>query len=337
MSKKANFFAIGVFVSVAALMALAAIIIFGSGAFNKETYPMMATFQGSTNGLRVGAKVKAYGVEVGSVEQVLLHRIDETGEVCIPVIFNLDMDLLKSLLGVDFGEDEYEERMRQFVSGGAVAELQMASMVTGLLYVQLHFDKDRDEGFQINDERFAEYISVPTVSGELAVAMESLIALANNVGSADVSTLIDEVTLVIKDARAAIQAAQIDRLSASANAFLSEGRNALAKPAVQQGLDDFGKTMANLEQFSGKLNTESDAAFESLGNIAEKLDGLIGELETVASNANEWLDPEGVVYYETTETLENVSDSARALKELLEYLERNPNALLTGKGKESSK
>ena len=61
MKKKANFFAIGIFVIAAAVIAGASVILFGSGSLTKETTTLLAIFQGSANGLREGAKVKAYG------------------------------------------------------------------------------------------------------------------------------------------------------------------------------------------------------------------------------------------------------------------------------------
>lgn len=336
MSKRANFFAIGVFVSVAAFLALAALIIFGSGTLNKDTFTLMATFRGSANGLREGAKVKAYGVEVGAVENVLLHRDDDTGEILIPVIFELDMGLVQDLLGVEIDRDEYQEQFQGLLEEGIKAELRMSSMVTGLLYVQLEFDKGVD-GFVLKEERFESYISIPTVSTDMEIAMESLLSLANNIGTADVSGLFEGLTDAVEKAREAIEAIEFDRLSNNANEFLVETRKTFNSPSLRKGIDDLGKALSSVEEITDKVNGESQQTLRSFNEVMEKLKLLIEETDRLAVNANQWLDPEGPVYYEATNTLEEVSESARSLKVFFEYLERNPNALLTGKGKELSK
>ena len=74
MNKRANFFAIGLFVIIAGILAGAAVVIFGAGLLNKHTRRIYCDLSGSANGLREGAKVKAYGVEIGSVKRVMLHE-----------------------------------------------------------------------------------------------------------------------------------------------------------------------------------------------------------------------------------------------------------------------
>ena len=67
MSKQANKKAIGAFVLAALVLAVAAIVIFGSGKFFVKQDQYVAYFQGSVKGLRVGAPVVFRGVKIGEV------------------------------------------------------------------------------------------------------------------------------------------------------------------------------------------------------------------------------------------------------------------------------
>ena len=73
MSKKANTTAIGLFVLGAVLLAVAGIVVFGSGTFFVKKYDYVAYFSGSVKGLNVGAPVLWNGVKVGEVTRISLE------------------------------------------------------------------------------------------------------------------------------------------------------------------------------------------------------------------------------------------------------------------------
>ena len=90
MSKQANKTAIGVFVVGAVVLAVAAIIAFGSGKFFVKTELYFAYFPGSVKGLRIGAPVMFRGVKIGEVTQMRIYSFREDMSVEIPVIFKVD-------------------------------------------------------------------------------------------------------------------------------------------------------------------------------------------------------------------------------------------------------
>ena len=94
MSKPANKKAIGAFVVVGLALAVGAIVVFGSGKFFTKQDSYVAFFKGSVKGLRVGAPVVFRGVTVGEVVEmmILADRRDRTFE--IPVIIEVERDLL---------------------------------------------------------------------------------------------------------------------------------------------------------------------------------------------------------------------------------------------------
>ena len=70
MSRKANPKTVGVFVVGAVALAVASVIMFGSGRLFTKTYPFMVFFDGAVDGLSAGAPVKYRGVDVGAVKEV---------------------------------------------------------------------------------------------------------------------------------------------------------------------------------------------------------------------------------------------------------------------------
>ena len=76
MGKKANPAVIGAFVVGAVVLAVAGLLVFGSGKMFKHTVKFVCFFPGAVDGLNVGAPVRFKGVEVGSVIDVRLRLGD---------------------------------------------------------------------------------------------------------------------------------------------------------------------------------------------------------------------------------------------------------------------
>src|SRR5574342_1297040 len=98
MNKKISPTLMGAFVVGALALLVIAIIALGSGRLFRKTYEFVLFFQGSVNGLNVGAPVKYKGVEIGSVTDILL-QLEKVEPGRIPVIIELDA---KKLAGRGF-------------------------------------------------------------------------------------------------------------------------------------------------------------------------------------------------------------------------------------------
>src|SRR5262249_49871354 len=137
MSRRASPTAVGLFVIVAVALALAGLVLVGSGSLFHRTYPFVVYFRGSVAGLGAGAPVKLRGVEIGRVRAVYVtvsHPSGTTPDVRIPVVIALDPDKLGVPGSRALGD---RARVAQLVDDGLRAQLAMSSFVTGVRYVAL--------------------------------------------------------------------------------------------------------------------------------------------------------------------------------------------------------
>ena len=120
---------IGAFVVGALALLIVAVIAFGSGQLFRKTQEFILYFDGSVNGLRIGAPVKVKGVEIGSVKDIKLET--ELGSQIhkIPVIIEID---LKKVIrrGVAPEKAMDPNTIREFVKQGLHGQLQTESLVT---------------------------------------------------------------------------------------------------------------------------------------------------------------------------------------------------------------
>src|SRR5437588_10884162 len=134
MKRRANARLVGIFVVGAAVLAVVAVGVLGSGRLFRTTQRFILVFRGNVNGLRVGAPVKIKGVTIGSVTDIQLQLnlgmrsiAYGTGGIRIPVLIEIDEN---RVTGFAITRD-----VRDAVQEGLRAQLAMESFVTGILYI----------------------------------------------------------------------------------------------------------------------------------------------------------------------------------------------------------
>ena len=160
MSKKANPAIIGGFVIGAIILSILALLAFAGGKLFRDTDTLVTYFDGSLRGLRVGANVTFRGVKVGEVVDVSVTTDASTLEFSIPVIIEIDKD---KFVVVDDAQkpDDSDGDLQDLIEKGLRAQLNVQSMVTGLLEIEMDFFPDTEAVYR--NKWLAEYRELPTV------------------------------------------------------------------------------------------------------------------------------------------------------------------------------
>ena len=90
MARKASAAAIGAFVLGGIALVIVGLAILGSGRLFQSAQRYALFFNGSVNGLSVGSPVKFNGVQIGSVDRIMLSLSPELKRPRIPVIIAID-------------------------------------------------------------------------------------------------------------------------------------------------------------------------------------------------------------------------------------------------------
>ncbi|UCD34191.1 MAG: MCE family protein, partial [Nitrospiraceae bacterium] len=171
MSKQANKTAVGAFVLGAIALAVAGVLIFGSGKFFADTDKYVLHFEGSVKGLNTGAPVMFRGVKIGSVTDILLRYDPVDLSVHIPVIIEVDRSRFSRINTVK----ERRTSINVLIERGLKAQLQLQSVVTGQLMVDLDFyPEDPVNLVGNNDIPYAEVPTIPSNLQKLTKTLEQL-------------------------------------------------------------------------------------------------------------------------------------------------------------------
>jgi paraquat-inducible protein B len=350
MSKQANKKAIGAFVLAALALGVAAIIIFGSGKFFVKTSEYVAYFQGSVKGLSVGAPVVFRGVKIGEVTKIRIYADQRDRSFEIPVFMEIDPENFKALGPVVESRKQY---IQDLIKNGLRAQLQMQSMVTGQLMINIDFYPDtpvRLIGGQ-NMKLSEGVIEMPTIQTPLQKIEKTLeeIPIGEIVNSINKSLQGIERIVTSEDLTQSL-----DYFKQSMGDFRSLAQHldekiVLLSADLSQTLKDAQNLIANLNSQVGPLATSfkktSDTAGDTIrdvGRLTENINGqvkmLAGDLAKTLQKAQETLASvngaigEGSALRIQVETaVTELSQAARSIRVLADYLQRNPDALLRGK------
>jgi paraquat-inducible protein B len=315
MSTRASPRTIGVFVLSGLGLAVASVAVFGSGNLFSQTHQFVSFFDASVGGLGPGSAVKFRGVPVGTVEGVYLRLAEvpqDPTDNSIPVIFNIDADLIAGRGAVlDLGNAAAVDSLINTL--GMSASLASESLVTGQQYVALDMYVAR-ERFYVGTEG-SGLIEIPTVRTGFEEIQSQLQDVISGVSSLDLAGLLEDVRGVIASVREQIEGGEMAEI----------GNRAM------EAFDVLDLTLADIR---GLVS----AADSTLGPMAENLDESVELLRGTADNLDETLDtvqeafePDGTLLYRVDVALRDMAEAARSFRNLADYLERNPSALIRGR------
>jgi phospholipid/cholesterol/gamma-HCH transport system substrate-binding protein len=322
---------VGVFLSVCTVV-LVVILVVLSDVRREETVPYFIEFNENVSGLFPGSDVRYRGVPVGRVTSITVTPNN---------LIRARLEIRPSIV-----------RLRQ----GTKAQLIPAG-ITGQLYINL--DGGNPEG-----EVLAGGVIIPSteslisnLSAELPTILASinsvLVRLDNAMGEGgQIATIMGDVgsLVTVLNATTAQVGAQTAGLLERTNTVLdSEVRPLIAEvgtsvkvtrqalenalPALQAALVSGTKTLQQLEkQLAGldlqSTNTRVQLALQGFTHLSEQLGHTSEELnltlQQVRGNTSN-------LEFNVRQAIRNLRETLVSAKQLFDYLEQDPSALLTGK------
>ncbi|HTY54291.1 MAG TPA: MlaD family protein [Candidatus Binataceae bacterium] len=320
MARRASPVRVGAFVVLSLCLVVATVVLFGSGRLFRRKLIFVSFFRGNLNGLKVGAPVKFAGVQIGTVKRIRLRlppsegmlRPDLAKQVLLPVLCEIDETAFSRGGGADEPLDR--QGLERMVQEGLRAELTTESLLTGLLYIEINMHPQTriDLVMVAGTGRYPE---VPTVPSKLqAVQEQALKALAK----------LDQIDL----------SAMVHSMTDTANSVT----NLADSPSVKRAIDSLSAAAGSLERVSASINklandidTKIDPVMANLKNTSTDADLTLRQARDTLAQIQQTFAPETPLNYELTKALEDVSSASAAIRQLADYLQRNPSALVRGK------
>jgi len=340
MSKQVNKIAIGGFVIGAIGLGILASLVFGSGRFFQKTSVQVMYFKGSVKGLNTGAPVKFRGVDIGMVKDVLITIDPHDEEFYVPVYVEIFPDRL-TLLGTQKDMFEHYQNMKEMnklvKTMGLRAQLQLQSMVTGQLFVNYDFYPDTEVKLVGLEKKYYEIPTIPTTLQMLSDTIEQIVEDFHEANFQDIIKNISETARGINDLVNSEDMQQSVRDLRTAAGDLKKLINdadtlvANVNDRVDPVADSITKTMADTQHLVKNIDSRVEPVAGSIDVTLDSVQTAFTEAENLLREAEDLIATDSYMSHEIVKTLESLSAASRAIQDLADYLQRQPEAFIKGK------
>jgi len=324
MSKKLNTTSIGLFIVTGIGLLLAGLVLFSTSQLFTKSQDLIVYFDKSLNGLSEGAPLKYRGVTVGSVKQVLIKFNEAPNDFALPVIIEVQEQLLRKRLGDASRKTFSRETMELNVANGLRATLQTESLVTGVLYVGLDFEpRAAPPVFHQLKKIYVEVPSEPT----------DVQQLMNNLASLDVKSIERNVNALLINLNASLASLHLGEIHDDVTKVLRSADRLVSSPDLNKDLVALHTTLDQYRMLGEKLNNRVDPLADDVAKTLAEADRALRQVSGAAQNLRILLAPDAPLPNDLDQTLRQLAEAVQTLSSLLEVMKQHPNVVITGREK----
>ena len=281
-------------------------------------------FDGSVRGLTVGSPVEFRGIRIGQVLDINLEYVSAEKAFKIPVLIEIEPERIKVLGERDLSD---EKQMNNYlVEEGLRAQLKTGSLITGQLYVELDFHPEAEPAQIIWEGRYPQMPTVPTSMDEITT---SLTQLLKKLEKLPIEQIGNDLRDTIQGAKRLVNSAELQESIVALNQTLNQVQQFTAT-LTKVITPELRSAMANLNttlKYTRKLAQNFDRT------VVPELDATLKEAQSTLNAIKGSVSKDSPLYYELMRVFKELSGAARSIRVMADYLERNPDALIYGKGK----
>ncbi|MFC1821896.1 intermembrane transport protein PqiB [Thermodesulfobacteriota bacterium] len=273
-------------------------------------------FEGSVRGLHPGAPVEFKGIKVGSVKDVRLEFDTRDSSFRIPVLIEIEPERI-----IERGEDDISspyQLLKNLVDRGLRARLQSGSLLTGQLFVDLDMHPDTPIRL-VNEE--GPYPELPTIPASLEQMTASVQKILTKLEKVEVEKISEELLETLQSANQLVQ---------GANTIITKAELQESVHDLRTALQTFTGILRKVDQHVEPIAANLEKAIGAGQQALEKTQGTLGLVD-------EMLKPDSPLHFRLIQLSEELAETARSIRSLVDLLERHPNSIIFGKNPSGEK
>lgn len=329
MKTKVSPAVVGAFVIGAFALGIIALISFGSINLFSKPQRFAVYFDESIHGLDLGSPVKLRGVRVGRVVDLNVRFDDATKKSVVMVLCEFNRSMVADGSGVAIDVSN-RAALQGLIDKGLRAQLGVIGLATGLLYVELNF-LDPKEYPDVSRTADLKYAVIPSVPSAISEFQASLTEILSSVRKVDFVGISKELKLLIADTRRQVNTldvkdlvAQWTKAAESVNAFASD-------PELKTTLTNMNAAVTELRAVLAQLDEQIEPTGAKLNVTLDEAQKTLASFNATATTLRRFVNAQQNLGEGANQAFSRLAEAADAIQRLAEFLERNPQALLSGR------
>lgn len=301
----------------------------GSNIFSKPAR-FIIYFDESVSGLDPGAPIKINGVRIGRVAAINVRYDATTRTALVQTTCEINRNILTDNEGRMIDLTSATE-LQKLIDRGLRARLNFTG-ITGLLFVELDFEDPKK--YPAVTRLVATALPVvPAIPSPIAEVQQSIIEIVANIKKVDFAGLSKDLRTLLASTNQKVNELDLkglnDRLMHAADAVTGF----VNSPEAKQAFVNLNDTLTTARSALAKLDGQVGPVSEELKQTLAEAQTALKALTTAAQTTQGFVQAQGSIGDEVTDSLRQVAHAAAALERLASALERNPSSLLVGKKK----
>lgn len=331
MSRKANSTLIGAFVLGGVGLLIAGVLVFGGRELFQRKQKFVTYFEGSVQGLRVGSNVLFRGVRIGYVTDIQLTADASMLNYQIPVIFEI---IPEAVTLVSNGEAvgnlmTAKSRLDDMIKAGLRTQLDVESFVTGQLVVNLDMHPATPAVFRGREPPYPEIPSIPSGIQLLLGRVQAL--LTDIQQKVPIERIIEDLLNAVNGFSQLVNSPDLKQTLAGINQLVNAPETQGLPATLTGAIADLRAASHDARALIGRTDQRLDTVLQRAIPVLEQMESTVREGQKVLSLARSQLESNPETAAQFASALREVERSARAIRILVDYLERQPESVLRGK------
>ena len=288
MTEKPNFIKLGAFLLIGTALIVAAVILFGSGAFAQERVYFETYFSESVHGLTRGSPVQESGVAFGIVEEISFVR-DDYELPSVKEGFSEYHYYVRVVCSVAEGDRikrmplvERKRRIATLIENGL--RLRMGSnLVTGQAYLEAtYLDAERFPVMEVSWE--PEYVYIPSAPSTFTTMKDSVDSILLKIDELNLKKIEQDVNKLLSSVNQAVEDADVKALSNEIQSLFAEARETNQRLKDLIASEDPGQQTSNVAETVTRLNKTLQRFDELIARGTPQVEQILESLARLSAN-----------------------------------------------------
>jgi paraquat-inducible protein B len=267
--------------------------------------PFLIRFQSTVHGLKPDAPVEIRGMRIGEVTSVGVDYAPDSNSFVAAVTIVLQPSLFPAAGVPPRTATELYDAADGLVQRGLRAQISDTQLLGDEAIVTLDIQSDAAPAKLDRSGKVPEIPAGRTQQERIAQQLQPLIAKLANAP-------IDQMFVELQNSMAALQ-------------------QLVTGPELRGALEELRGASAELRNVVDRLGTRSDALLANLNDTVRSTNRLIDHTGQTLAAVERQVGDRSPLLADIRNLVQQMDGAARSMRLMAEYLERNPNALITGK------
>jgi paraquat-inducible protein B len=320
---------VGAFVIGAMVLAVVALFSFGGINLFDQPQRFVVYFDESVHGLDRGSQVKLRGVRVGRVIDLTIRYDPQRNHSLVAVVCEFSKDVINDNRGEPINVTDRAE-LQGLVDRGLRARLEVQALATGMLFVGLDF-RDPRENPPDPDTIDARYVVVPFVPSAIEEFQASITEILSDLKNIDFGGISKGLTAVLAEIPKHLESVDLKGVTEQWKKTGAQIEALANGPDVRETFENLNGAVSDLRATIAKLDVQIEPAGKEMQATLSEAQKAVQAFNDAATAARTFITSQAWVGEELGDTLGHLNEAADSVKRLADFLERNPNALITGR------